>query len=523
MKILHLSDIHYGNDFIPWAISQGRGFWKRPSEEIVNGLTQAIRILGPDYVVISGDFVNKASSADFADAARFLRDLLANAGVVVRDQVFVVPGNHDVGFFKKNSDESKRLNKFRGFIRELYQDPNSEDRQSKFLRRFDRHRLIVLVLDTTLKSLRPRADGEIGMAQLNWAKQQLDELHKQMGVEFERYIKIAVMHHHCVPITGEHVSKERYMQLLDAGEIMTLLRKNGFDVVLHGHKHVPHVSPVYREDGGVLTVVGAGTALAPYSDQQGVFGNNFNVLHFKNSLEVAVTQYKASSNGEFTHQGNPSIYPVGKPVTEGYKTRKVRRLWRIADNGDMIATAERQGVLVTGANRIRKLPIRFSTDTPGAQITEFSLRKPDDCSIEWKIESEKMYDGFIVFPIDRTSQDGEISLIYDYTIKKGMFMSVAEKRARHPNSNDGLHEEGVLSLASHVDDLIIEFEFPRNYTVQPTVFFEKNGIEHVANAASDGYSLVHDEFSNTWKFSMANPPIRRGIIVRWKLPQSWQP
>jgi 3',5'-cyclic AMP phosphodiesterase CpdA len=523
VTILHLSDIHYGDDFLPWALLHLRGYKKRPTDVLVNGLRDAISALKPDFVVISGDFVNKASKKCFLEAARFLRNLFTDSGINIQSQVLVVPGNHDVGFFGKTPDEKKRLKNYRGFVDELFGDADKQERPFKFLRREDKHRLIFLALDTTLKSAHPRAEGEIGNSQLTWATQVLEEESRVLGKHYPKFAKVAIMHHHCVPIPGDSAAAERDMQLLDTHGIMSLLKAKSFDVVLHGHKHVPHVSKVLREDGGVLTVVGAGTALGPYPDQKGNCGNSFNFLELDfDAQEVNVTRYSTVANESFQIQVGPETFPLFKMPLQGYKTKKVRRIARIANNGDTSVSLERSGIVVLGAERIKTLPVRITAETPGSKIRSFSLRKAQSSTIKWKIEGDQMYDGFTVFPNERTAQDGEISLIYDYTIEHGTVMSIAEMQRRFLNSAL-TYEESIISVASDVDELEIEIEFPPDYSAQVVVLFEKNGVYLQNEVFQHRFSLTHDEMKNSWRFAMEGPPTQHGIILRWDLPKDWQP
>src|SRR5438128_1597464 len=58
-------------------------------------------------------------------------------------------------------------------------------------------------------------------------------------------LRIFVCHHHLVAIPG--TGRERN-QVLDAGDVLALLRRARVDLVLSGHRHVPYVWPV----GGML-------------------------------------------------------------------------------------------------------------------------------------------------------------------------------------------------------------------------------------------------------------------------------
>src|SRR5213075_2025073 len=105
LTILHLSDLHYGNDSKWWAIWNKRGYNRRPSAGVIKGLEGLIREIRPNYVIISGDFVNKAKQPCFSETALFLRDLFLNSGINIQEQLLVVPGNHDAPFsWKKKPD-----------------------------------------------------------------------------------------------------------------------------------------------------------------------------------------------------------------------------------------------------------------------------------------------------------------------------------------------------------------------------------------------------------------------------------
>jgi len=120
-RLLHLSDLHLGNDIVLRSLRNGRSWRRKADPLITTGLTEAIRELNPDYVIISGDLVNKPDPGMFREAAVTLRTIFANAGYDLRSKVLIVPGNHDVSFLpKKHTDDWKRLAPYRTFLRDLY-------------------------------------------------------------------------------------------------------------------------------------------------------------------------------------------------------------------------------------------------------------------------------------------------------------------------------------------------------------------------------------------------------------------
>jgi hypothetical protein len=57
----------------------------------------------------------------------------------------------------------------------------------------------------------------------------------------QRAIKIALIHHHPVLIAALAEPGRGYDAVLNSGRLLTILRKHGFHMILHGHKHDPYV------------------------------------------------------------------------------------------------------------------------------------------------------------------------------------------------------------------------------------------------------------------------------------------
>ena len=135
LTILHLSDLHLGNDFIPRAIWGRRGWWRPVSRELTAGLVEVIRKGREGYIVISGDFVNKAKESTFKHASAYLKSLFQSSGFDIRDRLLLIPGNHDVGFFpRKQPDDLWRLRYFREFLRGIFDEPDIEARTQRFVK-----------------------------------------------------------------------------------------------------------------------------------------------------------------------------------------------------------------------------------------------------------------------------------------------------------------------------------------------------------------------------------------------------
>ena len=85
MKILHVSDLHFGPPYLP---------------RVGEALIDIAASIAPDVVVVSGDLTQRAKPEQFEEAARFI-------GRLPDVPRIVVPGNHDVdrGYSSGKRDE----------------------------------------------------------------------------------------------------------------------------------------------------------------------------------------------------------------------------------------------------------------------------------------------------------------------------------------------------------------------------------------------------------------------------------
>jgi 3',5'-cyclic AMP phosphodiesterase CpdA len=91
--------------------------------------------------------------------------------------------------------------------------------------------------------------------------------------------KLFALHHHLVPVP--HAGRERDI-VTDAGDVLNMLIKDGVDVVLCGHRHIPWVWSVER-----LIIAHAGTAGSPRL--VGMPKNNYLITRIKeDSLQICL-------------------------------------------------------------------------------------------------------------------------------------------------------------------------------------------------------------------------------------------
>lgn len=187
-KIVHMSDLHVG-------------FFQFREDILLNTINK-INKLQPEAVVISGDLTDHGFYREFVKAKEFLKLLIP--------PTIIVPGNHDA---KNIGDEV-----FEEIIGKRYSALELEDSKIK-----------IIGLDSSEPDL---GHGKIGRLQKRFMEREIkDAKEKEM-------FTIITFHHHIisVPNTG----RERNI-LSDAGDVLLTLLENDVNLVLSGHKHVPHV------------------------------------------------------------------------------------------------------------------------------------------------------------------------------------------------------------------------------------------------------------------------------------------
>jgi 3',5'-cyclic-AMP phosphodiesterase len=189
--IAQVSDVHVGG--------------ARYREELLRTAIDEINAAAPDLVVIAGDITDDG----YPDQYPVAREELA---AIAAPQVVRVPGNHDarnVGYLVYEDTFGTRDTRLRAECAGLD--------------------LAVIGVDSSKPDL---DEGEIGREHYAWIEE---------GFADDTDLRVFVCHHHLVPVPG--TGRERN-QVLDAGDVLALLRRCGVDLVLSGHRHVPWVWPL---------------------------------------------------------------------------------------------------------------------------------------------------------------------------------------------------------------------------------------------------------------------------------------
>jgi 3',5'-cyclic AMP phosphodiesterase CpdA len=294
--VLHLSDLHLTQDRANKSVDDHKtGSFVDEADRrtlgkvILDTFDKIASDLKRDNVqlsaiVVSGDITNQGDVKGMSLFAPLLERLLPHIVDGDRARIVVVPGNHDV----RRGQHGNRDIYYEGFLaaaegctRPFLQGVSSEteDPVSKYLL-LPEDRLLVLPIDSCRYCSAPRelprsfqealqklksnflvrrfARGDLAAldrqiddfliedaARLSSA--QFDFLEKAVshaetackseGVDHNTLTRIAVLHHQLLPVTLSEEDKP-FESLTNLMQLRYFLRRRGFKVVLHGHKHV---------------------------------------------------------------------------------------------------------------------------------------------------------------------------------------------------------------------------------------------------------------------------------------------
>lgn len=198
MRIVHLSDLHFGHH----------------DPKVAGSLAADIEGQRPDLVVISGDFTQIGSSAEFIEARVFLDTLSA--------PFFAVPGNHDV----------PAVNLLRRFFNPygLYRRYIAEETEP-FLEMGG----VAFAGMRTSRRMR---------LELNWghgtiSRDQLEHLETRFAQASPDAVRVVVAHH---PLLFPTEPMARRMKVVKrADEALETFARLGVRLVLSGHFHLSYV------------------------------------------------------------------------------------------------------------------------------------------------------------------------------------------------------------------------------------------------------------------------------------------
>jgi 3',5'-cyclic AMP phosphodiesterase CpdA len=296
-NILHLSDIHLGEDY---GFPLEKKPTKTPLLERIQDYFNYRNKIDIDLLVISGDLTSKGNTSYLSSAVKpFLTDL-CEILEIEKEQIIIVPGNHDIPLDSADIMTYKHESAFIDFLTNFYRDDKKElNGIDKFLTSDG-----IEIEFLRMNSSRLRTKEESNFGYLGWSDYRaiIENYHDKNSTS----VKIAVLHHHLISVPNEEPISSDYpfgsvSVTIDSGAVIEGLQEYNYDIVLHGHQHAPGIHRVNRgmktdsmlnmEKG--LYICGTGSAGAKtgrLGDQ--IRNNSFSILLVKSDkVEIETVHY----------------------------------------------------------------------------------------------------------------------------------------------------------------------------------------------------------------------------------------
>ena len=210
--IAHLSDLHFGNPNSHLT----RADVARAMDTVLSQLKAEA-----SFLVISGDITFQGKKDGYLEAADAIKAAIARRGLPASN-VLMCPGNHDIvkeaasaPFFTtfdawSTGIRSDKACTFAGASARLIQNDTAD----------------FLLLNSAY-----HADHKMGLVDLISAEKTLVSAGITKKNNADK-LRLAVVHHHLVPVLEEDISTTR-----NAYSLIKLLTKYGFTSLIHGHQH----------------------------------------------------------------------------------------------------------------------------------------------------------------------------------------------------------------------------------------------------------------------------------------------
>jgi len=249
LRILQISDLHFGPPFVP---------------RVGTALLRVAPQLDPDVVIVSGDMTQRARREQFIEAREYLNQL-------PDVPTLVIPGNHDVPLYRV----LERLRTPHALYREyISQELNQVLRVDG---------AVIVGLDSTAPR-RAITNGRIDPWQLDFCRD-------AFSTTPEGAARIVVAHHHFAPapdylhdstMPGARRAMERFVEL-------------DVELVMGGHLHRAYIGnsldffPGTQREQGII-IVQSGTSTSRRGRGREREKNSFNLIEL-NPVMLTVTHY----------------------------------------------------------------------------------------------------------------------------------------------------------------------------------------------------------------------------------------
>ena len=270
VKIAVISDLHcHPETALPLDSFLLCERMRRPAREHpIESLLELIRErkLSADALLVTGDITNKANKQGIISGWNFIKEVSAALSV---SELVATVGNHDIDSRGLHSEDPFMVAK--SFSPDDFPVSSAAARDDFWERGFcfvETDSLCVLVVNSVLHHY---SEAETKRGKINDA--QLERLERELEDRPGKAFRVALIHHH--PIPHENLKLGADDLVVKGSELLDVLEKARFRIVVHGHKHYPRLR--YASGGGSAPTVFASGSLSAFNAQ--MLSNTRNLFH----------------------------------------------------------------------------------------------------------------------------------------------------------------------------------------------------------------------------------------------------
>lgn len=228
--------------------------------------------LESNLLLCPGDFTDQCSQQGLISGWQYVKEI---ANALNCKEIIATLGNHDVDSRNKNASYSFEIAKK---IKQDFPLKNSEigsfwDKGYTFV---EKENVQILVLNTAHYHTHSSAGKENPTVKGKIDKGSIEEIDKYLHqFENESRIKILLCHHHPVQHSRGELGEHDFIE--NGDELIDILGKHKYDLVIHGHKHDPWLRYHRTSNGYEIPILASGSFSA--SGQADYIGK-FNYFHY---------------------------------------------------------------------------------------------------------------------------------------------------------------------------------------------------------------------------------------------------
>ncbi len=533
INIVHLSDLHFRDSTNPSA------------DNTLVALSEDIESIKPSIIIVTGDCVDndiaslkrvysKKSSA-YSIVQEYLEGLCRKCQLDPNQRLFICPGNHDL--------------KIKGLIPLPYARTIFSKTLGKYTRSKNIGELFTSIgsFNSASIHLRNLATGYVNEKEISTVITGLNNGGTDQREEINDSLRIAILHHHTMPITDTRsgmTEKETNLLLHNAGFLMRKLAHGRFNIILHGHRHAPgfcKATYLINNCEHELAVIAAGSA-----NPLGMF-RSYNVIHYDKDVGVDLSVRAEDTNHTFSEQTKIREIVNAQHFQERITNRAVSMVSQIEnrdglenvfsdetsirvqveENGDATWQIFHTNVRNKGKEPITRIQFTLTLDKYSSVASIIATRRSDKQRIDCTIAPTKDRKVIYALTFNPGIVDDPISFEVSYKIINAFYFSRTELQ----ESDEPARIKDYIGhlVRFQTGKLSNSISFPRFYNLfDPRI--SVSTFRPMGDSRFEHYSLNQFEtlkyarslscYTNPYQLTsiIHNPTLNTAYDIEWTLP-----